>query len=101
MDWYLEAEKQTIATLPTFIAKVRETFITYTDISNAKDNKQLTREESEKGYRNGMIVGILLSYASFNATANTYGFSCNQAGVVRNVLYGLVRDREYMPFERL
>lgn len=101
--WYDEAGKQTFETLPEFIAKVRAEFTGYESLNKLlKDHKLekyskeyfevLESPECKRVYQNGMIVGVLISYAAFHATAKAYGYSCNQAGVVRNAFYHAIMD---------
>jgi hypothetical protein len=88
--WYKEARKQTFETLPEFIKKVEKAFPGY-----VKDEPP-----TDKQYTNGIWVGILITFAAFHATSNTYRYSCNQAGAVRVCFYGAVFDK-YTNYEQL
>jgi hypothetical protein len=89
--WYDLAAKQNFDTLTDFIQKVREEFPGYTELPEGMTRdeffKNMTNEqqkavidEQKVRYINGIFAGILISYAAFHATSNTYGYSCNQAG---------------------
>lgn len=102
--WYDEAEKQTFDTLPEFIKKVQVEFPGYPSKENAPADfspQDPAFFEAMKGrYKNGIVAGVLISLAAFHAASNTYGYSCNQAGVVRNIFYKAVFD-EQTDFERI
>jgi hypothetical protein len=95
-EWYDEAGKQTFNTLPEFIKRVQDSFPGYPSI----DDAPISHDEMKQRYKNGIIAGILVSLAAFHATSHDYGYSCNQAGVVRNIFYKAVFD-EQMDFERI
>lgn len=94
IDWYKLAQKQTYETLPTFIKKVRKAFPGYDTLP--KDINEKSPKEylsiTKPLYANGIKAGILISYAAFHATSNTYSYSCNQAGCVRNCFYKAIMD---------
>ena len=93
-NWYKLAQKQTFETLPAFIKKVQKAFPGYELLKAETEYK--TPEDSLAAslplYKNGIKAGIIISYAAFNATSNTYHYSCNQAGVVRNCFYKAIMD---------
>jgi hypothetical protein len=93
LDWYALARNQTFETLPDFIVSVRKEFPGYEVNKNKKFGTWEDHMKSNKPlYINGIIAGVLISYAAFHATSNQYGYSCNQAGVVRNCFYKAVMD---------
>ena len=94
--WYDEAGKQTFNTLPDFIMKVQDSFPGYP----SKDDAPISHDEMKERYKNGIIGGVLISLAAFHATSHDYGYSCNQAGIVRNCFYNSVFD-EHMDFKNL
>lgn len=91
LEWYKKAEKQTLETLPEFIREVRETFPSYDELPNT---------ELKRGYKNGMIAGVLCMVAMKEAIATRYGWSCDQASVVRNVAFETFVRETYVDFER-
>lgn len=103
-EWYELAEKQKFDTLPAFIKEVQAEFPGYEGLVEPAEWTDETREalhvEGQKRYVNMIIAGVLISLAAFHATSNTYGYSCNQAGVVRNAFYRAVFD-EKMPFKNI
>lgn len=103
-EWYDLAGKQNYDTLPAFIKEVQAAFPGYEGLVEPKEWTDEAREalykEGQKRYVNGIIAGILISLAAFHATSNTYGYSCNQAGVVRNAFYKAVFD-EKIPFKNI
>ena len=101
--WYDLAVKQNFKTLPDFIKKVREAFPGYQPYppeTATKKEIEAFQKEQRVRYINGVFAGILISYAAFHATSNTYGYSCNQAGVVRNSFYRAIFD-EKINYEQL
>jgi len=96
--WYEKARKCTFETLPSFIEEVRKEFPSYGEFPNFNKEGWFGSDEQQLGYRNGMVAGSLIGIAAYTATSNHYGWSCNQAGVVRNCLYmsfGLSEGKEY------
>jgi hypothetical protein len=89
--WYGKATKQTLKTLSSFIDEVKQEFHTY-DMHEGE--YKFGDPLSNQLYQNCMIAGVLITLAAFHATSNTYGFSSNQAGVVRNVVYRAIFDEE-------
>jgi len=98
--WYKKAEKQTLETLPDFIREVREAFPAYDEQSNYNGKDWHGSNEQSLGYKNGMIAGVLCMVAVKEAISSRYGWSYNQAGVVRTVMYEIFFSQMYVDFER-
>jgi len=99
--WYKKAEKQTLETLPDFIKEIREVFQAYDEFPNYNQEGWYGSDEQSLGYRNCMISGVLCMIATKEAISKRYGWSCNQAGVVRNTVSKAFFRETYEDLNRL
>lgn len=86
-EWYEEANEQTFETLTTFIEEVRKAFPSYDEFPGYKKEGWYGSDDQQLGYRNCMVAGSLICIAAYRAVSHHYGWSSNQAGVVRNNIY--------------
>lgn len=105
--WIKEAQKQTIPTLMQFMYRVMREFpgwegcyVPYEERTFGEGGFYAS-QEAKQFYQNGIIAGVLCSIATYQAIATMNGWSCNQAGVVRNMIYQSFFDEKKIDFNLL